>query len=117
MIRKIYKFNFWFLYINIFLAFLFSEDVFVVHGVILDELTKRPIQNVNIYNQYYETSHKSPELLSETAYGLSEIYRDSIKDSRIVACIYNDGNYCIHRGFLLIDSSDKSYKRCLLKIY
>jgi len=51
MIRKIYKFNFWFLYINLFSAFLFSEDVFVVHGVILDELTKRPIQNVNIYNQ------------------------------------------------------------------
>ena len=32
--------------------------------------------DVNIYNQYYETSHNSSELLSETAYGLSEIFRD-----------------------------------------
>ena len=42
--------------------------------------------DVNIYNQHYETSHNSSELLSETAYGLSEIFRDSIKESRIVAC-------------------------------
>ena len=42
--------------------------------------------DVNIYNQYYETSHNSSELLNETAYGLSEIFRDSIKESRIVAC-------------------------------
>ena len=42
--------------------------------------------DVNIYNQYYETSHNSSELLSETVYGLSEIFRDSIKESRIVAC-------------------------------
>ena len=42
--------------------------------------------DVDIYNKYYETSHKSPELLEDRIYGLSEIFRNDIKNARVVAC-------------------------------
>ncbi len=53
---------------------------------IIDMSADFRFSDVNIYNQYYETSHNSPELLSDSVYGLSEIFREKIKDSRIVAC-------------------------------
>ena len=40
----------------------------------------------DIFNQYYQTTHESPEVLKSSVYGLSEIYRNDIKDARIVAC-------------------------------
>ena len=42
--------------------------------------------DVNVFNKYYETSHKSPDLAKKSVYGLSEIFKDDIKRSRIVAC-------------------------------
>ena len=53
---------------------------------IIDMSADFRFSDVNIYNQYYEASHNSPELLSDSVYGLSEIFREKIKDSRIVAC-------------------------------
>lgn len=42
--------------------------------------------DVNVFNKYYETSHNSPDLIKESVYGLSEIFKDDIQKSRIVAC-------------------------------
>lgn len=43
------------------------------------------LQDVNIYQKYYETRHEAPEMLAEAVYGLPELYRENIKASRIVA--------------------------------
>ena len=43
-----------------------------------------------IWEEYYKIKHKSPEILSKTTYGLTEINRSKIKDAKIVA---NPGCY------------------------
>ena len=43
-----------------------------------------------IWEEYYKIKHKSPEILSKTTYGLTEINRNKIKDAKIVA---NPGCY------------------------
>ena len=43
-----------------------------------------------IWEKYYKIKHKSPEILSKTIYGLTEINRNEIKDAKIVA---NPGCY------------------------
>lgn len=43
------------------------------------------LHDVNIYQQYYETIHEAPEMLTQAVYGLPELYRDQIKASQIVA--------------------------------
>ncbi|MCR4908205.1 MAG: N-acetyl-gamma-glutamyl-phosphate reductase [Lachnospiraceae bacterium] len=43
-----------------------------------------------VYEKWYGISHKSPELLPEAVYGLTEINRDKIKKTRLVA---NPGCY------------------------
>ena len=36
-----------------------------------------------IWEEYYKIKHKSPEILSKTTYGLTEINRNKIKDAKI----------------------------------
>lgn len=48
------------------------------------------LQDVNIYQKFYELRHEAPDLLREAVYGIPELYRDEIKNARIVA---NPGCY------------------------
>ncbi len=48
------------------------------------------LNDKDIYEQWYQTEHCSSELLGEAVYGLSEIKREDIKHSRLVA---NPGCY------------------------
>jgi len=43
------------------------------------------LQDVEVYQKYYETHHDAPEMLKEAVYGLPELYREAIKTSNIVA--------------------------------
>ncbi|MEM3071830.1 MAG: N-acetyl-gamma-glutamyl-phosphate reductase [Candidatus Bathyarchaeia archaeon] len=38
------------------------------------------------YEKWYGWSHESPQLLSESAYGLPELHREEIRKARLVAC-------------------------------
>ncbi|MGM0472015.1 MAG: N-acetyl-gamma-glutamyl-phosphate reductase [Bacillota bacterium] len=42
------------------------------------------------YEEWYQTAHQSPELLTESVYGLPELHRNQIQDSNLVA---NPGCY------------------------
>ena len=42
--------------------------------------------DVELCNKSYESKHESENLLKDSVYGLSEIYRDKIKEANIVAC-------------------------------
>jgi N-acetyl-gamma-glutamyl-phosphate reductase len=47
------------------------------------------LRDVQVYEQWYQP-HSSPELVAEAAYGLPELFRDRIRDARLVA---NPGCY------------------------
>ncbi len=44
------------------------------------------IRNAETYKEFYTHAHAAPELLPTAVYGLPEIYRDKIRDARLVAC-------------------------------
>lgn len=46
--------------------------------------------DVKVYEKWYNQKHSSPELLSESVYGLPELYRDKIKGARLIG---NPGCY------------------------
>ncbi|MGO9643497.1 MAG: N-acetyl-gamma-glutamyl-phosphate reductase [Candidatus Bathyarchaeia archaeon] len=43
------------------------------------------LKNPSDYKEYYGWEHEHPELLKEAAYGLPELHRDEIKNSRLIA--------------------------------
>jgi N-acetyl-gamma-glutamyl-phosphate reductase len=47
------------------------------------------LQDLQVYEQWYQ-AHSSPELVAEAAYGLPELFRERIRDARLVA---NPGCY------------------------
>lgn len=52
---------------------------------IIDMSADYRIKDVDIYEKWYGIRHNSPELLKEAVYGLTEINRSSIKDTRLLA--------------------------------
>ncbi len=54
--------------------------------VILDLSADFRLSNVKTYEAWYKTKHESKNLLNNAVYGLSEIFRDKIKTSNLIAC-------------------------------
>ncbi|MBR1628615.1 MAG: N-acetyl-gamma-glutamyl-phosphate reductase [Lachnospiraceae bacterium] len=48
------------------------------------------LSDVSVYEKWYKIKHGSPELLEEAVYGLCELYREDIRETRLVA---NPGCY------------------------
>lgn len=44
------------------------------------------IRNAATYREFYAHEHGAPDLLASAVYGLPEIYRDKIREARLVAC-------------------------------
>ena len=57
---------------------------------IIDLAADYRLDDEQLWEKYYKQKHKSPEILSEAVYGLTEINRYKIKDAKIVA---NPGCY------------------------
>ncbi len=60
------------------------------HCVVIDLGADYRLKDVSTYRSWYNTEHFSIDLLPTAVYGLSELYRDEIKDTRLVA---NPGCY------------------------
>ena len=43
------------------------------------------LKEVEVWNKWYDTQHSNPELLSESVYGLPELYKEDIKVANLVA--------------------------------
>lgn len=84
-----------------------SADIFITalpHGISKDVIPKliakgkRVIdhsgdfryKSVEVYEQWYQIKHAMPELLDMAVYGLPELYRDKIKDAKLIG---NPGCY------------------------
>ncbi|MCR5410664.1 MAG: N-acetyl-gamma-glutamyl-phosphate reductase [Lachnospiraceae bacterium] len=57
---------------------------------IIDLSADYRIKDVGIYEKWYGIKHESPDLLQEAVYGLTEVNRDKIKNTRLLA---NPGCY------------------------
>ena len=43
------------------------------------------LKEAEVWNKWYDTQHSNPELLSESVYGLPELYKEDIKVANLVA--------------------------------
>jgi N-acetyl-gamma-glutamyl-phosphate reductase len=44
------------------------------------------IKDTAVYEEYYGEAHPAPELCAKSVYGLPEVYRELIRDARLIAC-------------------------------
>src|ERR1700736_3305145 len=44
------------------------------------------VKDAAVYQEFYGHDHPAPDLLGQSVYGLPEIYRDQIRDAKLVAC-------------------------------
>ena len=69
------------------------------HGTAHSEIAKLPkhikvidmsadfrLRDPGLYAEWYTNEHSAPAVLAEAVYGLTELYRATIKDARVVAC-------------------------------
>ncbi|MBQ7583558.1 MAG: N-acetyl-gamma-glutamyl-phosphate reductase [Lachnospiraceae bacterium] len=52
---------------------------------IIDMSADYRIKDVSVYEKWYGIEHHSPELLNEAVYGLTEVNRDKIRETRLLA--------------------------------
>ncbi|MCX7845613.1 MAG: N-acetyl-gamma-glutamyl-phosphate reductase [Dictyoglomaceae bacterium] len=67
-----------------------AKEVFKKGKVLIDLGADFRIKNPKIYEEWYKIEHTAKDLLPFTVYGLCEIYRNEIKNSKIIA---NPGCY------------------------
>ena len=44
------------------------------------------VKDATVYREFYGHEHGAPDLLADAVYGLPEVYRDKIREARLVAC-------------------------------
>ena len=67
-----------------------SAQEILAQTKVIDLSADYRIQNVDVYEQWYGIRHGSPQLVPEAVYGLCEINREQIKETRLLA---NPGCY------------------------
>lgn len=72
-----------------FLASALNEHI-LSQTKVIDLSADFRIKDVNIYEEWYQIQHKSPQYIKEAVYGLPEINREKIKNARLIA---NPGCY------------------------
>ena len=68
------------------LAAEFAKPLLAAGARVLDLSADFRIKDASVYKEFYGHDHPAPDLLSQSVYGLPEIYRDRIRDAKLVAC-------------------------------
>ena len=68
------------------LAAEFAKPLLAAGARVLDLSADFRIKDADVYREFYGHDHPAPDLLSQSVYGLPEIYRDRIRDAKLVAC-------------------------------
>jgi len=68
------------------LAAEFAKPLLAAGARVLDLSADFRIKDANIYQEFYGHEHPAPDLLGQSVYGLPEIYREKIRDAKLVAC-------------------------------
>jgi N-acetyl-gamma-glutamyl-phosphate reductase len=53
---------------------------------VLDLSADFRLKDSDIYREFYQQEHPAPDLLGRSVYGLPEVYRDQIRDAKLIAC-------------------------------
>jgi N-acetyl-gamma-glutamyl-phosphate reductase len=68
------------------LAAEFAKPLLAAGARVLDLSADFRIKDAGVYKEFYGHDHPVPDLLGQSVYGLPEIYRDQIRDAKLVAC-------------------------------
>ncbi len=72
-----------------FLASVLDEEI-LSNTKVIDLSADYRIKDVSVYEEWYQLTHQSPQLIDEAVYGLCEINREAIQKARLIA---NPGCY------------------------
>ena len=68
------------------LAAEFAKPLLSAGARVIDLSADFRIKDAGVYQEFYGHDHPAPDLLGQSVYGLPEIYRDKIRDAKLVAC-------------------------------
>jgi N-acetyl-gamma-glutamyl-phosphate reductase len=68
------------------LAVEFAKPLLSAGTRVIDLSADFRIKDAAVYKEFYGDDHPAPDLLGQAVYGLPEIYRDQIRDAKLLAC-------------------------------
>ena len=68
------------------LAAEFAKPLLSAGARVIDLSADFRIKDAAVYKEFYGHDHPAPDLLGQSVYGLPEIYRDQIREAKLVAC-------------------------------
>jgi N-acetyl-gamma-glutamyl-phosphate reductase len=68
------------------LAAEFAKPLLSAGARVIDLSADFRIKDAAVYKEFYGHDHPAPALLGQAVYGLPEIYRDQIRDAKLLAC-------------------------------
>jgi len=64
----------------------FAKPLLQAGARVVDLSADFRVRDAAVYKEFYGCDHPAPELLGKSVYGLPEIYREQIRDAKLVAC-------------------------------
>jgi len=68
------------------LAVEFAKPLLSAGARVVDLSADFRVKDVAVYQEFYGDDHPAPDLLGQSVYGLPEIYREKIREAKLVAC-------------------------------
>jgi len=68
------------------LAAEFAKPLLGAGARVVDLSADFRIKDAAVYQEFYGHDHPAPDLLGQSVYGLPEIYREKIRDAKLIAC-------------------------------
>jgi len=68
------------------LAAEFAKPLLSAGARVVDLSADFRVKDAAVYQEFYGHDHPAPDLLGQSIYGLPEIYRDQIREAKLVAC-------------------------------
>jgi len=68
------------------LAAEFAKPLLAAGARVVDLSADFRVKDAAVYQEFYGHDHPAPDLLGQSVYGLPEIYRDQIREAKLVAC-------------------------------
>ena len=68
------------------LAAEFAKPLLSAGARVLDLSADFRVKDSDVYREFYGDEHPAPDLLGQSVYGLPEIYRNQIRDAKLIAC-------------------------------
>jgi N-acetyl-gamma-glutamyl-phosphate reductase len=68
------------------LAAEFAKPLLAAGARVVDLSADFRVHDAAVYKEFYGHDHPAPDLLGQSVYGLPEIYRDKIREAKLVAC-------------------------------